>query len=146
MWRKWIWLAMSGVVFGSILGCGSGSNKVTGTAKIKGGGPLTSGRVMLYPDGSGKNATGGIGKEGTFTLGMVKVDDGALPGRYTVVITGAMEPETRTYEQATQGVGQAPKPLIHTKYTAATTSDLKIEVKPGANKFDFELDPYEGAK
>ena len=142
---EWLWCATAIVLIGGIVGCGmSGDNKIAGTAKIKGGGPLPSGRVMFYPDGGGKTPNGEIQSDGTFTVGTLKTDDVVPAGTYTVVIMGAMEPETRTYEQVSKGEGQCPKPLIHSKYEDQKTSDLKIEIKSGSNAVNLELDPFAG--
>jgi hypothetical protein len=121
-------------------GCGdSGNGRITGTAKLKDGTPLARGRVILTGGRSGAN--GQIQEDGTFTIGTFTVDDGAKPGNYTVVVVGATTPETRTYEEMTEGKGTAPKSLIHPRYGSAETSDLRIDVKPGKNELNLELDP-----
>ena len=125
---EWLWRATAVVLIGGIVGCGmSGDNKVAGTAKIKGGGPLPSGRVMFYPDGGGKTPNGEIQSDGTFTVGTLKTDDGAPAGTYTVVIMGAMEPETRTYSRsaAVKGRRQAAHPQRSTKTKRPVTSKIK---------------------
>ena len=139
-------LGMAAMVLVGLTGCGGGgsTSKVTGTVKLKDGRLVTTGKI-LFTGGPG-NANGQIQKDGSFTVGTYKVDDGAKPATYTVVIVGALEPDNRSQEDIYAGKGQAPKPLIHAKYEDAKTSDLKVEVKAGRNKFDLQLDPVAGAK
>jgi hypothetical protein len=124
------------------MGCGGRETyPVTGTVKLKDGTPLPGGRVILTGGESG--AHGQIGEDGSFTLGTFHVDDGAKPGEYTVVIVGATEPDTRTYEEISYGRGQEPRSLIHSKYADAKTSDLRIEIVRGRNQLALELEPRE---
>jgi len=121
-------------------GCGSSETcTVTGTAKLKDGTPLARGRIILTGGPAGAN--GRIEEDGSFTIGTYDVDDGAKPGTYKVLVVGATTPETRTYEQTMQGIGEEPKSLIHPRYAAVETSDLRVEVKPGTNTLNLELDP-----
>lgn len=132
--------AASLVVMIFCTGCGdSGMGKVTGVAKLKSGTPLARGRVIFTGGNSGAN--GAIKEDGSFVMGTNAVNDGAQPGKYTVIVVGATTPETRTYEQIMKKVGPEPKSLIHRKYASAATSDLHVEVKPGNNKLTLELDP-----
>ncbi len=139
-------LGIAAMVLAGLTGCGggAGTSKVTGTVKLRDGRLVTTGKIF-FTGGSG-NANGQIQNDGSFTVGTYKVDDGAKPGTYTVVIVGALEPDNRSQEDIYAGKGQAPKPLIHAKYQDATASDLKVEVKAGRNNFDLQLDSVAGAK
>jgi len=125
------------------VGCGpnNGTVKVTGVAKLANGRPLPGGRVILTGGPAGAN--GAIKSDGSFTLGTFTTTDGVKPGNYTVLITGAAEPDTRTYEERIQGVGKEPPSLVAKKYASAATSDLKVEIIKGPNVLEFSLEPSE---
>jgi hypothetical protein len=131
------------VLLTGLVGCGEREiYQVTGTVKLTDGTPLPGGRVILTGGASG--AHGQIGEDGSFTLGTYRVNDGARPGEYAVVIVGATEPDTRSYEEISHGTGKEPRPLIHTKYANARTTDLRIEIVRGKNQLTLEVEPYEG--
>jgi len=125
----------------AVPGCGpsNGTVKVTGVAKLTNGTPLPGGRVILTGGATGAN--GAIKDDGSFTLGTFTVNDGVKPGSYTVVIMGAAQPDTRSYDDRIKGVGKEPPSLIAKKYNAAATSDLKVEIVNGANVLNLTLDP-----
>jgi hypothetical protein len=84
---------------------------------------------------------GEIQPDGTYTLTTYSSGDGAPAGKYVVTITGAMEADTRSYEEASAGKGTPPKPLIDQKYSNRDTSGLTAEVTSGKNNIDFVVDP-----
>lgn len=128
------------VVLGCFTGCGgSGTCRVTGTAKLKDGTPLSRGRVIFT--GGPSSANGRIQEDGSFTVGTYDIDDGAMAGGYTVVVVGVTEPDTRDHDEISQGIGEEPKSLIHAKYASSETSDLRVEIKAGKNTLTLELDP-----
>lgn len=78
-------------------GCGGGSPfetvPVTGKVEIEGGGSLAGyamKSIQFTPNSTAtevRAASGTIGEDGTFKLGTMKADDGALPGKYLVRAT-----------------------------------------------------------
>lgn len=125
----------------SCAGCGpnDGIVPVTGIAKLKDGTPLPGGRVFLT--GGEKGANGQIKPDGTFVLGTATMSDGAKPGTYKVFVVGAAEPDTRSYDDRAMGIGKAPPSLIHPRYNSASTSDLRVEIKPPKTHLELVLDP-----
>lgn len=83
-------------------GCGSGAPKtvaVTGTVKFDGK-PLPDGTITFMSMGEkgefGRPATGVLNKEGKYKLSTFAPGDGALPGKYQVVVvsnSGVPSPE-----------------------------------------------------
>lgn len=137
------WLATMAFAATLTAGCGpnNGTVKVTGVAKLTNGRALPGGRVFLTGGPAGAN--GAIKSDGSFTLGTFTTTDGVKPGKYTVLVTGAAEPDTRTYEERIQGVGKEPPSLIAKKYANAATSDIKVEITNGPNVLDLSLEPSE---
>lgn len=133
------------VVMLTSAGCGkaTGTVAVTGRAMVKDGRGLPGGRVILT--GGKTSASGQIKPDGTFVLGTFTTSDGSKPGTYTVVIVGATEPDTRSEFDRMGGVGKAPPSLIHPRYNTASTSDLKVEIKPPKTHLELVLDPSDAA-
>ena len=96
--------------------------------------PVPNGTVSFIPE-SGPTATGELKSDGSYTLTTFKSGDGAVPGKYTVIIV-AMEDMGNRLPEARSPL---PPPIIPDKYTSQVTTDLRAEVKPGANTIDFEL-------
>ena len=73
-----------------IVGCGSGTYPVQGIVMYDDGKPATQlagGFVSFQSVEGGVSAQGDIQRDGSFTLSMFKQGDGALPGKYTVMVT-----------------------------------------------------------
>src|SRR5262245_11921857 len=71
-------------------GCGSGSKfvKVNGVLKFNDGSPIAGAMVMFEPeDKEGRSAAGFTDTSGEFDLTTLNSGDGALPGKYLVVVT-----------------------------------------------------------
>ena len=111
------------------------------TAPVRGvvmldGKPLPSGYVFLSPP-KGRVAKGLIQEDGSFTLGTYHADDGAQVGLHPVVVTPLPGDERR---------GVAPERIvpIPANYSAAASSGLTIDVKPGdENVVKLELSTNE---
>ncbi len=137
-----------------VVGCGDDSGlakrySVTGTVKYKGE-PVPKGTITFTPAETGGRAAAGDIQNGKYSLSTTGVaNDGALPGRYRVTVTG-VEVDTAEMKAIAKG-GQfhhdevfaksvkAAKKLVPSKYNLADTSDLSAEVKPQSNTFDFDL-------
>jgi hypothetical protein len=122
-----------------IIGCGPGTSGAKGTAKLKDGTALPGGTVVLFSVGGGSSAYADIQSDGTFVLGTLDVDDGAIPGEYKVVVTA-----TTSGEHDESGGGGESKSLVHTKYNSVETTDLSVEIVSGENTLNLELEPFEG--
>ena len=100
------------------------------------GQPATRGTVTFMPEESkgtsGKAAVGEIGPDGTYTLRTFDPGDGAIVGHHRVLVSG------RGLEDAEN---QPPDAKIPLRYSNPQKSDLKAEVKSGANQLDFDLKP-----
>jgi len=126
-------------------GCGGGGS---GTAAVSGkithkGKPLAKANVSFTPvDGESRAATGLTDESGYYKLGTFSTSDGALPGKYRVVIIarGPDRPprpgETGSGMPGEMMPGEA---LIPMKYFAPDSSGLTFEVKKGSNSADFDL-------
>jgi hypothetical protein len=120
----------------ALAGCGGGNPKtapVKGTVTYKGR-PVPNGTVTFIPE-SGPTATGELGPDGSYTLTTFRRGDGAVPGRYTVVIVAMQDNAGRLPEERTP----LPPPIVPEKYTSAVTSDLRAEVEDRENTLDFPL-------
>jgi len=97
---------------------------------------LQSGEVRFMPEGGGQPASGKIQADGTFKLGTFAPDDGALPGKYKVLVE--VFPEGEDAGLPGQEFGKK-KPPIPTKYTSDKTSGLEFEIKSGENNIELKL-------
>ncbi len=145
---KWamLLLATAGCIFWA--GCGPRRPR---TAPVRGtvtfaGQPVTEGRIFFHPE-EGRSAIGRLGPDGTFELTTFKTGDGAVPGRYRVVVeatrtTGGYQPQS--FEEELSGVGNVPGEvewLVPKRYAQLETTPLSAEVGPGRNTIDFDLQP-----
>lgn len=119
-----------------LAGCG-GPDKVGGvTGKVTlSGQPLPDAMVTFSPTAEG--ATSGVGKtdsEGNYTLTFAADVEGAQEGENVVRIS--------TYREANPDA-DPPQPAVPEKVPAKynVKTELKVEVKPGSNTFDFPLEP-----
>ncbi|MFO0956565.1 MAG: hypothetical protein U0800_03750 [Isosphaeraceae bacterium] len=119
-------------------GCGSGPEmgRVTGKVTYKDQ-PVTKGTVTFVPvdPSKGRNATGSIMSDGTYTLQTENPNDGALVGDYLVSVT-SREDELLDYIPKKP---VPPKRLTPEKYESPAGSGLKFTVKGGSNIFDIPL-------
>ena len=120
------------------LGCGS-SNKgsVTGKVTYKGQ-PVPKGTVSFQTLDlkGGRNATGEIQPDGTYTLQTEEPGDGAQVGKYRVAIS-ARDDEVLDYIPSEP---VPPKRLVPEKYENPETSGLTETVESGSNNIDFDLE------
>jgi hypothetical protein len=118
---------------GLMSGCGNRMSTVHGTVTLDDGTPLTKGLVVFegQVDGKPVMARGEIKTDGSYKLSTGKPGDGALPGKYRVLIN-PMDLSDLPDEQKNI-------PFDY-KYMRYETSGLEFEVKPGANDFPIKLD------
>jgi len=120
-----------------VVGCGP---KFPKTAIVKGkvtykGKAVPNGTVNFNPEIPGPPTSGEIQPDGTYTLTTFKSGDGAIPGKYSVVIVAMQDNASRLPEDRSP----LPPPIVPIKYTSPATSDLKAEVKDQENTIDFDL-------
>jgi len=122
-----------------LAGCGSDSKlgSVDGVVRLDGK-PLTTGTVRFVPT-AGRAASGEIRSDGTFTLGTYGKTDGALVGTHQVAIIAVQTDPGAPTEGRLLEANPKVKPLVPNRYMAPGTSGLTVDVKPGNNKFDFDL-------
>jgi hypothetical protein len=133
-----------------ISGCGtSNPDTVSATGTVTYKGAPVEGATVVFGAASGQpsGAQGKTDASGKFSLTTFKEGDGAIPGKYSVVITKKTEVGGMTQEEehAAVSAGKAaaePKAenQLPAKYAAAERSGLTAEVtEGGANDFKFEL-------
>lgn len=119
------------------LGCGPSNNPtfektvpVRGSIVLPNGRTLTGGQVTFHPKDTGKSeARAMIKRDGRFELGTYKINDGAMPGTYTVTIE-PMVFDAKGNPRPARNLG------IPRQYTDAQTSTLTVEV---ADEGDQEM-------
>ncbi|HTK77536.1 MAG TPA: hypothetical protein VL371_19885 [Gemmataceae bacterium] len=119
-----------------LLGCGAAGPKtaiVKGTVTYKGK-PVPNGTVMFIP-ASGQHATGEIRPDGSYALSSFRPGDGAIPGKYKVVVVAMQDMAGRLPEDR----NPLPPPIVPNKYSSIATTDLTAEVKEGENTIDLPL-------
>lgn len=148
----------------TLTGCSDGAagaakrekvSKVSGKVTMAGA-PVASAIVTFSPGGKQPAANGRTDAEGKYTLTTYDPGDGAAPGDYTVLVTkegasatsamptghdptGAKPVDSAAMHSAQKVAG--PTGLLPSKYSAATSSDLKVTVKDGDNDIPLELKP-----
>lgn len=134
------------------LGCGENQNRlevhpVKGTIHYKGEPMKGGGSILLFPMGAGgKEVSGTIKEDGTFTLKTYERDEGegAPVGQYRVVIyqVTMQEPESSPEQESTGEATQnvAAKDQIPQIYSNPARSPIITEVKVGENDLKIELE------
>jgi hypothetical protein len=96
--------------------------------------PLKFVRVVLHPkEQGGVECYGDVGEDGTFVLTTYKKDDGAVPGKYTVVV------EPLDYKNATGPVTSDDADRVPKKYQSEEKSGVEVEIKSGGPDLDLHL-------
>lgn len=118
-------------------GCGGGPPRplaVRGQVTYQGR-PLARGTVTFIPAEPGPPATGQIQPDGQYTLSTFRPGDGALPGRYTVMVIAVGDTVGRLPDE-----GNPPAALlIPRKYASHRTSELIADVWQTENVIPLEL-------
>ena len=118
-------------------GCGGGPPRpvlVRGQVSYQGR-PLGGGTVTFIPAEPGPPATGQILPDGQFALSTFRPGDGALPGRYSVMIIAVGDTAGRLPDEANPPAAL----LIPRKYASHRTSDLTADVAEANNVIHIEL-------
>jgi hypothetical protein len=141
-------VALLGVV---LIGCGGrGTTPVRGVITLEGT-PVAGATVLFMPDGQDgcRPASGFTSSDGTFRLTTYQPNDGALPGKYRVVIQkteAAKDPgaaERSALERAKakieeKSLQQSRKPALPEAYLRFDTTPLRCSVPvTGAVTFDL---------
>jgi hypothetical protein len=120
------------------VGCGAKTDAVPVTGKVSyNGAPLTSGTILLIPESQGTAPTGMIQPDGTFKLTTYKQDDGAVPGKYKVVVQVFPEEGDAMGLPGMEFGGG--KPPIPEKYMNASQTDLTVVINDSDNNLDLQL-------
>jgi hypothetical protein len=122
---------LGGVLLLAVAGCGSQAAYTAVRGKVTlGGKPLAGVKVWFHPEHEGKEdlpyATGMTDNEGVYTLTSNNGKDGAMVGKYRVVVD--WPPRERTDDRTRLPPQGPPIPL---PYTQATATPLSFEVKAG---------------
>lgn len=131
----------------NLSGCGGKSDqpelgRVTGTVTLDGA-PLGGVAVVFHPD-NGRPARGRTNAEGKYELTYIGNTPGSKIGNNRVEIAPNEEGEEDSGDAGdTENTGAAKRPTrgkieIPARYNIK--SELKADVKPGENVFDFKLD------
>jgi hypothetical protein len=130
------------------LGCGakSGTVSVQGVVRLDGQ-PLKRASVQFVPEDAGRDATAMTDSEGRFTLSTFEPRDGALPGKYKVVIVPlpaaqdpakTMTPDEAMAAETARGQAKPAYPGFPEKYTRPDQTPLRQTV-PATGEVEIEL-------
>lgn len=116
-----------------IAGCHSGMYPVRGTITFDDGqqaSPLAGGFVTFQSLDGQVSSQGAIEPDGSFTLSTQAEDDGALPGRYRVLVT----PPPHHGDERHRAI-----PIIDPQYSDPRTSGLEAVVEEKSNQVQLRL-------
>jgi len=140
------WVPLSTVVFALITGCEEGpipieTAPVSGTAMFEDK-PLKDYRVFFYSSGhpAQEPATGRVGEDGRFTLGIRQPNDGAMVGPNQIWLK--FDPPMPESIAGTDAPWTPPAPTIKIpeKYLDRDKSELKVDVPvEGLKDYKIEL-------
>jgi hypothetical protein len=140
--------ALASVVLAlTVSGCGGDGRlptaPVSGTVTFESA-PVPTGSLLFVPEGGGPSAQGNLDAEGHYTLGTYTTNDGAILGRFKVLITAFTQPSggPGLPEDAIKG-DAAPISLIPEIYGDLEKSGLTATVVKGRNTIDFALEKKE---
>ena len=122
-------------VLACLLGCGEGKTaSVNGRVKLKDGSDVSvlAGYSLTFEaDGGKSSAVGEVNLDGSFKLSTFGANDGAVPGKYRVAINQPNNPDPDK---------PPTKSKLLAKYANLDSSGLTVEVKPGQNNIELELE------
>ncbi len=144
-----------GMVLVAVAGCGRSlppCAPVSGRITLAGK-PLAGAAISFVSDAAPRFGLGRTDEAGNYSLTTFRSGDGAVVGEHRVVVLPSPRvvaaesgdpnalPTADTYrrlEQARVGGGNA---AIPPAYRAADSTPLRAVVKPGVNRFDFDVKP-----
>lgn len=141
------------ILVGTMLGCSAGQRETTpvGGKVTLAGKPLTTGRIIFWPDDGGPPGGGSIGEDGSYSLTTYQTGDGAVLGTHKVTVEAvtAINPEAApksiAEEMANELFYRNPpvktKQLVPRRYALRQTSGLVAEVAHDVGPIDFDLEP-----
>ncbi|WLD15068.1 hypothetical protein [Planctellipticum variicoloris] len=140
--------ALASVVLAlTVSGCGGDGRlptaPVSGTVTFESA-PVPTGSLLFVPEGGGPSAQGNLDADGHYTLGTYTTNDGAILGRFKVMITAFTQPTggAGLPEDTIKG-DAAPISLISEVYGDLENSGLTATVVKGKNTIDFDLEKKE---
>lgn len=135
-WANWI--GSVALLVGCVLfvGCGEEPGALVHGKVTYKGKPFDKGTIMFYPNGKGQASYGRIQPDGTFQLMNPHKTDRIEPGKYVAVILAGNDEIAAMKEDPSYPV----QPAVPFKFSSASSSPLKYEVKLGNNDFDINLD------
>lgn len=121
------------VLLAAVAGCaGEGVHEVSGRVTDPAGAPLPKIRIVFIEKDNTLTATAETAVDGTYRLGTRRPGEGSPAGDYTVLAVD---------DVPFSDSGPSPAPRIAKRYSDPARSGLEARVKPGRNRFDFQLDP-----
>lgn len=125
------------------VGCGNGLADVRGLVTVEGesltGGDDVRGTIYFYPEGgTGAPAVGILDSEGRYRIS-TGTKTGVAPGAYAVSISA-----TRIVQS--EGGTPSGRPITDRKFADPRQSGLRVEVGPGSNEFDFDVEKVKPVK
>lgn len=112
---------------------------VNGTVTFEGA-PVPTGSLLFVPEGGGPAAQGNISKDGSYTLGTYTTSDGAILGRFQVMITAFAQPKGGSgLPEDMMNSNTESLSLIPEIYGDLEKSGLTATVDGGSNTIDFNL-------
>jgi hypothetical protein len=114
-------------------GCSSGRYPVTGKVTYADGTPVEAGTVIAETTVDGKPVAvqAKIEKDGTFRWGTERAGDGAVPGKYRILVMPV------ALSDAELAAGKLP--AVDRKFTTFETSGITFEVKEGPNELPITV-------
>ncbi len=141
------------LLFAAAAGCGSSEAEIkptgpqasiTGKVTNDGANVTVGSSVTFFCKEKDATASGQIDSQGKYTLSSSVGSIGVPAGRYQVMIRGPELPppvSSKDYQDIMSGKVKKPDPPkdIPAQFTSYDTSGISVEVKAGANNFDFDL-------
>ncbi len=137
------------LTFALLAGCGGSDDKWKDnrpkTVKAAGvvtlnGRPLDEAQIVLVPSGGSHAGSALSNKDGEFSLQAFPPDDGAVPGKYNVMVVKSLVPQNPDPGSPESKVAQYAKLLVPKKYTDPAKSGLTIEIpEAGTTELKLEL-------
>jgi hypothetical protein len=132
---RFLFLAVAALALAGCSSSDSGRSRVQGAVSY-GGEAVDDGGIAFIPDDGGVaqvRATGEI-RDGQYNLDGSR---GPYPGKYRVEIFWYKKTGRQIASPSGKAIKDETKQVIPAKYNDKT--ELKVEVKPGRNTFDFDL-------